>query len=362
MAPATPCPCVPFTDAMMVEELDSHTYRVELNESYCSNGVPNGGYVASCMLVAANAHLKSFYSQPDTVTAHFEFPSRTSPGPAIIVIEDTKISGSLLSTLHLTLWQHGLQSQKPWISPNRSKRIVLAYATHGDARRQEGISIRTAYEAAHSAAPSHELPAFEKLRAAGEDDEWKESLPPEHLVSSLPSLSNWRFFLPRSKPAVPGFLDMWVSTNSGERITQAILPYVVDSFPFNLHDYTIDPEALKLYLNPSQHYQETVRGPHAGTQRGKNTPPPSERASLWLPTVLINLETKKPLPTEGVEWLSVRVTTKQMKLGRFDLEIIVRDVEGEMIALSHHVALVLDISRSGIKKSQKPTASSKSLL
>lgn len=69
-------------------------------------------------------------------------------------------------------------------------------------------------------------------------------------------------------------------------------------------------------------------------------------ARFWYPTVLLNIEFKKPLPEEGVEWLFVRVDTKQIKNGRMDLEIVILDEGGEIVALSQHVALAVDSSRN----------------
>jgi hypothetical protein len=71
----------------------------------------------------------------------------------------------------------------------------------------------------------------------------------------------------------------------------------------------------------------------------------------------MNLEVKTALPEEGAEWLAVRVASKQIKDGRFDLEVLVRDVEGEIEALSHHVALILSIDRNTTKRgsSTKPS-------
>lgn len=71
---------------------------------------------------------------------------------------------------------------------------------------------------------------------------------------------------------------------------------------------------------------------------------------MWFPTVVMNLEVKMALPEAGVEWLAVRVTSKQIKDGKFDLDISVRDVDGELLALSHHVAMILSIERNTRKK------------
>ena len=48
----------------------------------------------------------------------------------------------------------------------------------------------------------------------------------------------------------------------------------------------------------------------------------------------------------GVKWLSIRVQTKQVKNGRMDLEVHVRDEAGDLVALSHHVAFVISAARN----------------
>lgn len=88
------------------------------------------------------------------------------------------------------------------------------------------------------------------------------------------------------------------------------------------------------------------------TAKGKDIKAKDEqRGGLWFPTVVMNLEVKMALPRDGVEWLAIRVTSKQIKDGRFDLDVSVRDVDGELVALSHHVAMIVDIERN-TRKSQ----------
>ncbi|KAI1099546.1 hypothetical protein F4804DRAFT_337155 [Jackrogersella minutella] len=64
------------------------------------------------------------------------------------------------------------------------------------------------------------------------------------------------------------------------------------------------------------------------------------------PTVVVNLEVKAALPEAGAEWLAVRVTSKMIRDGRFDLDVLVRDVEGETVVLSHHVAMAVSLERN----------------
>lgn len=292
-------------------------------------------------------HLSS-RDQPDTLTAHFEYPSRSEAGPAVVVIEEVKL-GPQLSTLHLTLWQCGLLASAPWITPSVSRRTILAYTNHTRLDTFTGMTVPTSYEAS----PAAELPpipdfASMKSQAQGVDDTWEESSPPAPVSAIQRSLGNWRFLVPRGQPMVPGMVDVWMCRSNGERITQSALPYVMDSFPFNLHTFLMDPELRKLM--EAEAPQRDNKAKHS-----KDVTEDRGRASLWFPTVVLNLEVKSSLPKEGVEWLAMRLASKQMKDGRFDLDVQLRDVDGELLALSHHVAMIVEIERNTTKRSHTRT-------
>ncbi|EFY88338.1 thioesterase family protein [Metarhizium acridum CQMa 102] len=199
-----------FSEATEVEQLGSHTYKINLHSDYCVGKVPNGGYTASCMLVAANRHLAS-RGQSDTFTAHFEYPNRTSSGPAVVIIDEVKL-GRTLSTLHLTLWQGDLLANAPWVNTSASRRTVLGYTTHANLSTLAGISIPTGYEGT-PAASLPPVPEFAALKATGSDHIWEQSRWPEVLKTSA-SNGNWRFYLPRQGPLSPGVLDIRVPTQS----------------------------------------------------------------------------------------------------------------------------------------------------
>ncbi|KAJ4423880.1 hypothetical protein N0V82_001464 [Gnomoniopsis sp. IMI 355080] len=290
------------------------------------------------MLAAASLHLSS-RGQPDALTAHFEYPSRCEAGQAIVVIEEVKL-GTKLSTLHLTLWQGGLLAEAPWVTPSVSRRAILAYTNHTRLETFTGMTVPTSYEAS-TAAKLPTLPNFTAMKSQGQrvDDGWEESSPPAFVSAMQRSLLNWRFLVPRGEPKVPGMVDIWMSMSSGERITQSALPYLMDSFPFNIHTFLMDPELRKL-MDAEVHQGDDRAG------QPKDATEDRGRASLWFPTVGLTLETKMALPEEGVEWLAMRLTSKQMKDGRFDLDIQVRDMDGELVTLSHHVALIAEIERN----------------
>ncbi|KAK7994641.1 hypothetical protein PG991_016229 [Apiospora marii] len=348
---ATKGTVVPFSEATSVTKLDANTYKCFLQDAYCVGAVPNGGYVASCMLAAARVHLTP-RGQPDTLTAHFEFPDRTFAGPAVISVDEVNI-GQQLSRLHLTLWQGGLLSQVPWIDSQTSRRAVLAYTTHTNLQTFTGISLPTGYEGTDAAALPP-LPDFEALKARVRDGTWEEPEIPKHVSTLMRSLQNWHFYIPQKEPFSPGVLDMWIRLASGEPITQAALAYVVDSFPYNMHTFLAAPEIRQLLQSQPDPQGETEE---KRAQRAEVKERDEGRAALWFPTVVMNLEAKTALPAEGVEWLAARVTSKQIKDGRFDLDILVRDVDGELVALSHHVAMIVSVERNTKKMGVSSKAS-----
>ncbi|KAK3682194.1 thioesterase-like superfamily-domain-containing protein [Podospora appendiculata] len=345
---------VPFAEATKVERLDAHTYKVHLDERFCIGTVPNGGYTSSCLLAAARVHLAP-RNQPDTLAAHFEYPNRAAVGPAIVAVDEVKL-GRQLSTLHLTLWQgdgggHGLLPVAPWVDPRAgARRVVLAYSTHANLRSLAGISLPTGYEEG-SANAMPPAPGFVAGQGSGGDAEWVESKMPAGATAGYArSLDNWRFFVHRDAPLVPGVLDVWMRLASGERIAQAALPYVVDSFPWDMHVFLVARAVRGLFEAVPKEEKKRSRGKgvvvEGGQEEKEKEKEKGDNFSLWLPTVVMNLEVKAALPEEGVEWLAVRITSKQIKDGRFDLEVIVRDVEGELVALGQQVALIVERARN----------------
>lgn len=137
--------------------------------------------------------------------------------------------------------------------------------------------------------------------------------------------------MPRGEPITPGVLDMWIRPESGERITQSTLVYVVDSFLYNLHTFLGAPELPKL------------------TKVSRDTPRENQRTNLTFLTLVMNLEVKAALPEEGVEWLALRVLSKQIRNGIFDLDVLIRDVNGGIVATSYQTAMILSLAKNAGK-------------
>ncbi|KAG6034685.1 hypothetical protein E4U41_006449 [Claviceps citrina] len=321
-------PRASLAEGTRFDQLDSHTYRIRLDADFCVGAVPNGGYTASCMLAAASAHLSS-RGQPDTFTAHFEYVHKTVPGPAIVVVDEVKL-GRQVSTLHLTLWQGELADRAPWFAASSCRRKVLAYTTHV---RLAAVPPGPSYPAGcleNRAAAMPAVPDLDLLRRAGTDGVWERDVVPRSAIANG-SPAHWLMFVPRNGQALtPGVCDVWIAAAAADQpITQAALPYVVDSFPFELLSYLVAPG----YFDPAGDADERAR-----RRRVRN--------GLWFPTVVLNLEVKRLLPSEGVGWLNMSITSRQMTAGSMDIEVVVRDLAGDLVALGSQVAMIMGIERN----------------
>jgi hypothetical protein len=256
-------------------------------------------------LRVAEAHFRSTLSrqnQPHTITLHLDFLRRTQAGPALFTVVDKKL-GQQTSVIHVTLSQD-------------EREEVVGYITNSNMHTEEGVSFSTEF----SLRPPP-LPVDLVLLAQDRDPAWK--------AQGAMAFAGWRkatektqFYFPRDGQTHPRMADEWIRLKNGERWTNATLGYVADMWSMPVESFIT---------------RKDVNG--AGDAKKRT-------AKFWYPTVLLNLDIKKALPEEGVEWLFSRVETKQIKNGRMDLEVVILDATGEIVALSHHVALAVSSQRN----------------
>ncbi|KAI1430713.1 thioesterase-like superfamily-domain-containing protein [Xylaria sp. CBS 124048] len=225
-------------------------------------------------------------------------------GDATFTVKDVKL-GRQMSTVHITLTQEGREE-------------VVAYLTNSNMATESGITLQTGWS------PNPPLPPppddFAKLATDGEDANWvlHRSLP---YMKVRKAMNRVRIHIPRGGQAQPNVIDEWLRLESGERFTTEAVGFVCDMWPQVLEELLV-------------------------RQLGKKKSDGSDPAWLWYPTVTLNLDFKKVLPPEGVDWLHVRIQAKQIKNGRYDYEIVIFDDTGDIVALSHHVVMVVDASRN----------------
>ena len=295
--------------------------------------------MGSCILEAAALHLAKA-GQKDVLNAHFQFLNRTETGPAVIIIEDVKL-GRQISTLHATLYQHALLDHAPWITSGSTRKEIAVYLTMTDISKEQGVSLPTSFNLQHPIAVPPR-PDFAALRE-NRDAHWSRfEYPNGSPLSYARALQNCIYYDPR-RGQNKTVIDKWVRLASGENITAASLGFIADCWP-----YVVEQQ------RPSMAEAADMK------RRGENVPF-SPTATHWYPTLVLNLEVKKTLPADGLEWVLMRVQSRQIKNGRLDLELLLLDQSGDLVAVSNHVCLVLGSERNTAARTRKGDAAKESL-
>lgn len=263
--------------------------------------VPHGGVVTANLLAVAKLHFDTTLraqKQPHTLALHADFLRRTEVGPCRFRVTDTKL-GRQTSVIHVSLSQ--------------GREEVVAYITRANLGAEEGPSLDTEY-ALHPPPPSVDLARL----AAGTDAQWeRQGEMPYAAFRKATTKVDYNF------PRAPGHMsigDEWIRLVSGEGFTNEALGFAADIF-------ALPAERMR---------DEQAR--RAGEDGSKGI--------YWYPTVLLNLEFKKLLPPEGVQWLFSRCQTKRVQNGRMDIEIVLADAEGDIVALSHHICMIVPAARN----------------
>ena len=199
------------------------------------------------------------------------------------------------------------------ISMSQGRDEVVAYITQSNLHTEEGLSLDTGFEMHPPLLPVDLV----KLKQ-NQDEHWA-SIPEMPFASFRKASTKIQFHFPRKGQLHRGIGDEWIRLTSGEMITNETLGFIADMFQLPV-------EALR--------------------EREDANDTKNKLGAYWYPTVLLNIDFKKALPEEGVEWLFSRCKAKQIKNGRMDIELIIMDKEGDIVALSHHVCLVVSAARN----------------
>ncbi|KAI9724385.1 MAG: hypothetical protein M1812_000453 [Candelaria pacifica] len=309
-----------FAEATLVKPVGSHSYYADFPADWCIGSVPHGGFVTSVFLQVASTHFRTTLSkqnQPHTITLHLEFVRRTQAGAATFEIQDLKL-GRQTSTIHVTLTQN-----------NRVE--VIGYITNSNIHTETGPTYSTGFALLPASYPA-DVSKFN----ANKDQHWEEQMKMPFAEFRKAS-SKVRFFFPREGQRMRSIADEWMCYRNGDKFTNESLGYVADTWPqvVEFFKHEDDPYALK----------------------DKELATWNKNSSNWYPTLVLNLDIKKALPEEGVEWLFVRVQAKQIRNGRMDLEVIIMDQEGDIVALSHHVTLILGVDRNMAERKKDSSGS-----
>lgn len=265
------------------------------------------------------------------------FLRRTAVGLAALEVEDVKL-GARTSTIHIKLLQPS-EKQK-----DKMEVKVAGYITVSPPSAEVGISASTGYKTYPVPPPgslAHGDVNLSSLAQTGRDGAWIKLDPP--FPEFRRAAAQIELYGPgdgqvqqQSKKCMA--IDQWArfrpNGDVNGRWTDSTIPYLIDMFPMALDGL------------------DTMSATAAAKAKGESVA--EKTAKFWYPTVTLNVDMKKHLPAEGVEWLYSRVVTKAVRDGRTDLDVTVLDEKGEVVALGTQVGLVVSASRNvGSRKIEK---------
>jgi hypothetical protein len=270
--------------------------------------------VASVLYQAVNAHLSRLGIQQDIISVQYQYINRTQAGEAVIIIEEVK-KGRAASNFHATL------RQTPRGASQQPRKLVVAYFVCA-APSTTGLTLETGWELLPRPPP---IDLQRLLR--GEDPSWAAEasrVQISHLASLgwIRAVENAFESYYRRKPGRKGLEDAWIRLSSEEKFTNATLPFVADAKPYVVEGW-----------RPTSHEQQTA------TAFARND-------TFWYPTLVMNLDIKKLLPEEGVEWLFLRTEARKISGGRLDLQVTILDDGGDLVAVASHVNMILSSERN----------------
>ena len=211
----------------------------------------------------------------------------------------------------------------------------------GDFPSLQGISFDTCWSIMPKPAE-----ASISLLATDSDPRWISYLCPWHPHGHRRPQSYVKFFTP-FQFRDPSFRDSWITPSDPSFafksehlgfVGDMILP-ILDNF---CGEGGVGSHAACIALG-----QEQKRNREQGIAEVADA---ESAASFTTPivsvTLSMNLEIKKRLPSEGVRWLFSRSRARQIQDGRMDVEVILLDEHGRLVALVQQVNQVFDLRRS----------------
>jgi hypothetical protein len=286
--------------------IPSHISSIGTNDHVLK--VPHGGYLMSIVSETVRQYFQDRHpalNQPDLVTFHVEFLSKSAVGNASVSIQPLKI-GRQFSTVRVNIIQRDEAKDKPIV-------CLEALITQGNLAREaqsEGMDLATKGLLDKALIPKRE--ECEKL------------VTDRRLHMRRPAVFKIEMYLPVGSDSLcasptlgPCVREQWVRWESGVGTGFSIpsLAFLTDCFrPL--------PEAYGI-------------------------------TNSWFPTMSYGVEVKRAPPTERWEWLFLRIEMGVCIGGRHDYAIVVADEQGEVVAVSRHTALILGEQRNVKKRMTK---------
>jgi acyl-CoA thioesterase len=237
-------------------------------------------------------------NQPDLITFHVEFLSRTAVGDATISIQPLKL-GRQFSTVRVNVIQRDEAKGK-------TVTCLEALVTQGNLTAESqsgGMNLAT-----KGLLDKKSIPKREECEQWLTDPRWHtRRIAAFKIEVYLPKGSDSRAASPTLGPGVREQWMRW-TPGVGSKFSLSSLAFLADCFrPL--------PEAYGI-------------------------------TNSWFPTLSYGLEVKRAPPSGGWEWLFLRTDMGECINGRHDYEVVIADEQGEVVAISRHTTLILSAERN----------------
>lgn len=199
-----------------------------------------------------------------------------------------------------------------------------------DMQTESGLTLPTNY-----GLTPKPVPADTRRLVDGTEPDWEEFNYPSQVGTPFRAFSHVRYYFHVRGTAHPSISDQYLTpVRHDEVFTDESLGSVADLWQRMIINY----------------YSTTQWGTREAARQGARiweqfeSGEPGEYVPYAFPTLSMNLEFKKLLPSEGVKWLFLRARARQIKNGRMDTEVTILDENMELVVLSHQISAVIDLA------------------
>lgn len=248
------------------------------------------------------------------IAMQLSYIRRCHIGPAQFLVEDINF-GSRISRAHITLVQRG-------------RPTVAGYLTMSDEISEVGVTLPTTWNV--PIPPPRGLPLLNLDEGEIIDhNDWQRVVIPHpefRRASSRVEIYQWK-----GSPTTLGSgvaqwarLRPWDPKGHIEKWTMESVAFLSDILPTALGRL-------------ERAMQENVGSP----------------APVWFPTIAFNIDFKRCALGDGHEWLFSHIHIKSIQNGRMDVEVVIVDASGVLVAVATQAALVVSSDRNMANRNVK---------
>lgn len=341
-----------FEQAIMVVPRDSNVYTANLKSEWAIGDgksysvkktkmnqpnqriadarplAPHGGYLAAIFHRLATTHFCRRHHDrhggaAEPINMQLMFARRCHIGEAILEVEDLKL-GTKTSAIRAKLLQRDRGSSSSKLVEN-----IVAHIIVSKLQGEEGFTLG---KEGTSPALSPRITSYplEGNLDDGSRRMWTLMKIPHPHFRRAPA--HVRAYVPKDSPRQEqaGFgSEQWAALGGQEgnktgrgRWTNESATFLLDVFPATLAH--LEKEVNK------------IRGEMA--------------APVWFPTLALTIDFRKSIPPKhGLKWLHSLVRTESIRNGRMDIKIVLRDQDGDLVALATHSTLIMTPKRNDAK-------------